>query len=62
MSDRNPSQHSAPMEFSEEQVRAAKAGKGKLVFAQALKRAGAKPPKGRDAKGAASRRNRNRKS
>jgi len=50
------------MEFSEEQVRAAKAGKGKLVFAQALKRAGAKPPKGRDAKGAASRRNRNRKS
>lgn len=62
MSERNPSQHSAPMEFSEEQVRAAKAGKGKLVFAQALKRAGAKPPKRRDAKGAAIRRNESKKS
>jgi hypothetical protein len=57
MNESNRSQHSAPIEFSEEQVRAAREGKGKGVFAQALKRLGeARPTKQRDAKAVATRR------
>jgi len=57
MSESNPSQHSAPIEFSEEEVRAARAGKGKRVFAQALKRAAeGKPMERRDARAGAKRR------
>ena len=57
MSETSPSEHSSPIEFTEEEVRAARAGRGKRVFQQALKRsAAAEAAKKRSTKPASTRR------